>query len=74
LYDQDKFEILFEKTYLSQVVCPFLDTFANQELIELMPDGSRSIETSQSKNLVKLVADLVLNDELAKTHVSSTLN
>ena len=74
MYEQDKFELLFEKSYLNHILGMFLDKFANQEIVELMPDGSRSIEDSQAKNLIKLIADLVADEELAKTNVKIKIN
>ena len=59
---------------MNHILGMFLDKFANQEIVELMPDGSRSIEDSQAQNLIKLIADLVADEELAKTNVKIKIN
>jgi hypothetical protein len=48
-----------------------IEKFINQELVELMPDGSPSIENSQTKSLIKFVADLVADEEFSSNHILS---
>ncbi len=42
-----------------------------QKIVELLPDGSESPETSKTKELVKLVADLVKNQDFAQNQVNN---
>ena len=58
MYEQDKFEILFEKCYLTHSL-NVLSKFKDEKIVELMADGSESPENSKTKNLLKLVADLL---------------
>lgn len=68
MFEQDKFEILFEKVYTRHVL-ESLNELANQKVVELMPDGTESPEKSEFNHLIKLIADLVSDPEFEKNRV-----
>jgi hypothetical protein len=68
MYEQDKFEILFEKCYLKHAL-NVLNKFKDEKITELMADGTESPENSKTKNLLKLVADLLDYEHLNENEV-----
>lgn len=68
MFEQDKFEILFEKVYMRHVL-ESLNQLINHKVVELMPDGTESPEKTEYNNLIKLVADLVSCPEFEKNRV-----
>ncbi len=56
-FENEKFEILFEKKYLKLVI-ERLGNLVDKKLVELLPDGTESPETSNTRKLFKLVSDM----------------
>lgn len=63
-FEHEKFEILFEKRYLKLVV-ERLQKLVDKTMVELLPDNTESPETSKSRELFKLVSDLIEVPNLA---------
>ena len=68
-FEHDRFEIIFEKSYL-KFVTDSLEKLITHKVVEIMPDGSESPENIQSKNLIKLISDLVENSNFENDKVT----
>lgn len=69
-FEHEKSEILFEKKYCFHVI-ESLSKYIGKKVVEYLPDGSESPESSKSRELLKLVGDLLSNNEFNKNFVSS---
>jgi hypothetical protein len=70
-FDQEKFEILFEKKYSQLIVDKLKTVQEHQKLVELLPDGSQSPEVSKTKNLLRLFADTIGSPEFSASETVS---